>query len=360
MKIIFLNWRDMTHPRRGGAEVLAEGLARRMAAEGHEVTFFSSRVSNQPSDEIRDGVRHVRRGGRLSVYPAAYAWLQQEKPSYDLLVDHINTVPFFTPLFQPRKSIALINQLALDVWRYEAPLLATVGITAERWYHRAYRTLPAITISQSSYDDLRRYGWRGRIEIIRMPFSGGSSALVAKTQQPSISFVGRLTPSKRPEHALRAFAVVRQNIPTATMRVIGEADNQRYFRRLQQLAASIGSVTLSGRLSDAERQRAVGETHILFTTSVREGWGLVVTEANAAGTPVIGYDVPGLRDSIKSTAGVLVPSGDTRALGQAAIALLEDPVRYERMRQSAMQDARQYNWETTLSDFKRALSVLAR
>jgi glycosyltransferase involved in cell wall biosynthesis len=63
-----------------------------------------------------------------------------------------------------------------------------------------------------------------------------------------------------------------------------------------------------GHLADADKWRLMAEADALVMTSVREGWGLVVTEANACGTPALVYDVPGLRDSVRDgLTGLVVP-----------------------------------------------------
>lgn len=347
------------HPRRGGAETLVEGIAKRLAADGREVTFFAAHVGGLPSEEEVDGIRYVRRGNRYGVYAAAYQWLTKVRPDYDLLVDHINTVPFFTPLFERHRNIAFVHQLAKDVWWYEASrAVGALGFCAEFAYLKAYKTTPAITVSASTLQDLRSYGWAATIQIIREPVPPPPAILPPKCPYPSIIFVGRLTPSKRVEHAVAAFGRVRQRYPNAKMAIVGEGDDPKYIHDLQRIARIVGGVEFLGRLNDAERQRCMAESHLLFSTSVREGWCLVVTEANSVGTPAIGYDVPGLRDSIKPGCGVLVPSGSSDAMGTAAIEIFGDSERYARMRDSALADGRQYSWQVTYEDFKEAVRRL--
>ena len=368
MRITFLTWRDLAHPRSGGAEVLAQGLAQRLARDSHDVAFFSARVTGRPDVEQIDGVKHVRGGGRFSVYLEAHRWLRRTRHEYDLLIDHINTVPFFTPLYERERVVALVPQLARNVWWYEAPkFVAPLGIVSERLYHRLYRTTPAITISQSTADDLRAFGWQAPIRTIAMPLSEtrpqqefGLSVADADRprEQPTVIFVGRLTPSKRVEHAIEAFAEVRFHFPNARLWIVGCGDDPNYEKRLRARASRVGGVEFAGRAADAELRARMGKATVIAVTSVREGWGLVVTEANAVGTPAAGYDVPGLRDSIKPGQGVLVRSGDARGLGAAIAALLADPARLKEMSARARADAAQYSWQRTYAEFVQALREL--
>jgi glycosyltransferase involved in cell wall biosynthesis len=358
LRIVFLNWRDLAHPRSGGAEVLSQGLASRLAAAGHDVTYYSARVAGRADDEMVDGLKHVRRGGRYGVYREAYAWLRGSGIEYDLLIDHINTVPFFTPLYERARSIALVPQLARDVWWYEAPAaMAAAGVVAERVYHTAYHSTPGITISPSSYNDLRGFGWRGALRTIAMPVDQREPS-AEKERRPTLLFVGRLTPSKRLEDAIDAFKVVRAQVPDAQLWITGAADDRHYERRVRERAASSPDIHFMGRVDQRERQRLMSAAHLLLATSVREGWGLVVTEANILGTPAVGYAVPGLRDSIKRGLGTLVPSGDARALGNAAAQLLFDHPRLSAMSANARADAAQYSWERTYNEFVAAILEL--
>jgi glycosyltransferase involved in cell wall biosynthesis len=89
---------------------------------------------------------------------------------------------------------------------------------------------------------------------------------------------------------------------------------------------------------------------------VREGWGLVVLEANAVGTPAVGYDVAGLRDSIRDgRTGVLATPGDATALGHAAADLVLDGDRLAAFSDEARTWAAQFSWDETAD---RLLSVV--
>ena len=137
-----------------------------------------------------------------------------------------------------------------------------------------------------------------------------------KEPVPTVVFIGRLSANKRPEHAIRAFGLVRRQLPNAQMWVIGSGPEEA---RLRKVAGP--GVTFLGRVSEEEKRQYLGRAHALVATSVREGWGLVVTEAAASGTVSIGYDVPGLRDSIGASGGVLTPA-DPASLATGLVTLL--------------------------------------
>ena len=102
---------------------------------------------------------------------------------------------------------------------------------------------------------------------------------------------------KRPEHAIAAVRRLRESLPDARLWVIGNGP--------LEVAAEEG-VTFLGRLERADLLARLARAHVLVATSIREGWGLNVSEAAACGTPTIGYAVPGLVDSIPASGGALV------------------------------------------------------
>ena len=141
-----------------------------------------------------------------------------------------------------------------------------------------------------------------------------------KESVPTVVFIGRLSANKRPEHAIRAFGLVRRQLPEAQMWVIGSGPEEA---RLRKMAGP--RVTFLGRVPEEEKHERLGRAHALVVTSVREGWGLVVTEAAARGTVAIGYDVPGLRDSIRASGGILTRA-DPASLASGLVGLLSSVV----------------------------------
>lgn len=320
MRILVYNWKDLAHPAAGGAEVYVETIARHWAEWGHDVTLFCARAPGQAADERLEGVRHVRRGGRLGVYREAHRYFASEDHDvFDVVVDVVNTRPFLTPVFvSATPVVALAFQVAREVWSYEVPrAAAAVGRhwLEPRWLRR-YAEVPTLTISESSRRSLEEYGLR---DVSVVPVGLELAAVVpqpAKERLPTAVFVGRLAPNKRPDHAVRAFCQARRNMDAGRMWIVGTGPMEASLRR--RFAGD--EVTFHGRIGDAEKLDLMARAHALLVTSVREGWGLVVTEAAAVGTPSIGYDIPGLRDSLSASGGVIVrPAIDALARALADV-----------------------------------------
>jgi len=305
VRILILNWKDLAHPAAGGAEVFTEEVARALVARGHHLTLFAAAVEGRPAREVAGGVEIVRRGGRAGVYRAARRfWSEQAPHSYDVVIDEINTRPFLTPRWiRDTPIVALIHQLAREIWFYETPFpLSLLGRYAlEPLWLRAYRDVPALTVSQSSADSLARYhSWRD-VTVVPEGHRPQPVPSVAKETRPTVAFLGRLVAMKRPDDAIAAFQLLAGNIPSARLWMIGEGP------LLERLRASAPpNVTFLGRLERDELLDRLARAHLLVATSVREGWGLNVSEAAACGTPSIGYAVPGLVDAVPASGGALV------------------------------------------------------
>ena len=317
MRILILNWKDTAHPLAGGAEAFTEAVAECLVARGHEVTLFASSVDGCPKQEVRSGVEIVRRGGRLGVYREARRyWNEPKRKPFDVVVDEINTRPFMTPRWiRETPIVALIHQLAREIWSYETPFPVSVlgRYVFEPWWLRAYRNVPAMTVSESSARSLEEHhAWRN-ITVVPEGWSPHDVPVFAKEDAPTVVFLGRLVAMKRPDDALRAFRILARSHPSAQLWIIGDGPLRPALER--EVSAS---VTFFGRVDSQELLERLARAHILISTSIREGWGLNVSEAAACGTPAIGYSVPGLVDSISASGGKLVDP-DPASLGRALI-----------------------------------------
>ncbi len=312
MRILIFNWKDLSNPRSGGAEVYTDRVATEWVKMGHDVTLFCAAVEDLPEHDLAaGGYNVVRRGTKHSVYREARRfWLNEGIGNFDLVIDEVNTRPFMTPKFVKNVPImALIHQVCKEVWGYEYPFpISSVGryILEPKWLS-SFRDVLTITVSESSKESLEEYGLRN---VVVVPEGSDLLQVIPKLfekeEVPTLIYVGRLSKNKRPDHAIAAFKKVKEQIPSAKMWVVGTGPMERRLRR-----RSSEDVVFHGRVSEEEKFELMGRAHALLVTSVREGWGLVVTEAASVGTVSIGYDVAGLRDSIAASGGVQVEQTTT-------------------------------------------------
>lgn len=109
MKILVINWQDIRNPFGGGAEVHMHEIFKRITAMGHDVTIFACSHPELASSEIVDGIKIIRKGSR-NLFNFIVPWEYKRclsKQNYDIIIDDINKIPFFTPLFVKEPLLAI-------------------------------------------------------------------------------------------------------------------------------------------------------------------------------------------------------------------------------------------------------------
>jgi glycosyltransferase involved in cell wall biosynthesis len=314
---------------------------------GAEVEWFSASYPGAAKTEVIDGVRVVRVGRQWTVHLRAFEHYRGKlRGRFDLVIDQVNTIPFFTPLWADIPIFMMIWQLAREVWWYESPFpLNAIGYCSEPMYLRIYRKVPVLTFSESTKLDLRRLGFRSNITVAPVGIGPVTVGNIAKHTTPSFIYVGRLAPSKRVSDILEAFALFLASIERGRLYLVGDGPAS-YVNVLKSTATRLGisdSLEFCGWLDGSAKHKCMAEAHALLMASAREGWGLVVSEANACGTPAIVYDVPGLRDSVRHESTGLVVQARPANLSEAMIRLISDKVLYARLSAEAQR------WSQTLS-----------
>jgi glycosyltransferase involved in cell wall biosynthesis len=346
------------NPEMGGAEVFTREVAKRWVKRGHEVTLFTSEFPNCKKEEVADDVRIVRAGGRYTVYWEAKKHYVKRfsKEGYDVVIDEINTRPFFTQRFvnNGEKIVALIHQLAREYWFYETPFpISYIGyhVLEDRWL-RSYVDVPTVTVSESTRQDLLELGFRKVFVVPEGLNFTPLSEVPEKEEYPVVVYAGRLKRAKRPDHAIRAFKLVKEEIPNAELWVIGDGP---YKKDLERIA--VNGVKFFGELSNEHRRRLLARAWVLVNSSVREGFGLNVLEANALGTPCVAYDVAGLRDSIiDGRTGLFVKeNGDVGKLAEAIIRVLKDEALRKTLSENALEYSKNFSWDGTAQEFEKIL-----
>lgn len=361
LKILIFNWRCWTSPDAGGAEVFTHENARRWVDAGHEVTLFTSKYANCRSEEYVDGVRIIRAGGRLSVYWKAKSYYRKlfSHENYDVVIDEINTRPFFAPKFVRRGEtvVALIHQLAREYWFYETPFpISYLGyyLLEDRWL-KQYVDIPTITVSESTRRDLHQLGFRS---TFRVPVGLNMHPLEDMPEKepfPVMVYVGRLKKAKRPSHALKAHRLVREEVPDAELWVVGEGGLKKSLERV-----SGEGVRFFNGVSNEERRKLIERAWVLVHPSVREGWGLNVIEANALGTPCVGYAVAGLTESVQNgKTGLLVEDGNVGAMASTLAQTMQDDELRLKLSMNALSYSGLFNWETSAEAFLKTIKRIA-
>ena len=354
MRILWYNWRDIKHPEAGGAEVLTHEVMLRLAKMGNDMTLFCPSFPNGLNSEEIDGVKIIRSGGKYTVYNKAKKFYEKNKNDYDIIIDEINARAFLSPdMVKGTPILPLFLQLIHEEWFYETPfpLNYLCYYYLERKWLSPYKDFTTVTISDSSRQDLEKYGYK-KVLVIPMGISiKPLEKIEEKTAEPTIVFVGRFKKHKLPDHALRAFMIIKQKLPSAKMLFIGDGTMRKRLEKMK-----VKDVVFYGHVDNQVKYDLLRKAHVVLMPSVREGWGLVVTESNAMGTPVIAYNAPGLRDSIiDGKTGILLKENTPESLATAAITLLTDKDLLKKYSNEALAYSKQFSWDNTAKVFDKII-----
>lgn len=370
MKILAINWQDITHPQGGGAEVHFHEIFKRLVARGCEVTLLASKFPGAKDEEIIDGIKIVRRGSRSTFnffVPGFYKKLAKEN-KYDIVIDDINKIPFYTPRYVKEPLLAISHHFFGDSIFKETNFIAGYYVKFSEYIMKYfYSNTPFAVVSDSTLQEFNERGYDtsnfviapNAIDSSRFPYK-----ILEKEQDPTITYFGRLKKYKSPDHLIKALALVKKNVPNAKLWVIGRGD----FRpEMESLALKLGvasDVKFFGFVSEEEKAQLLAKSHVVVNTSVKEGWGITNIEANACGTPVISADSPGLRDSVKvDLSGELYKYGFIEELAARLIRILTDDKTRLKLSKGAIVWAKSFSWddsadimlkkiEKTISEFK--------
>lgn len=371
--LLFLSWRDIMAPKMGGAEIYTHEMIKRINNEEFDIIHFSPEFPGCKKEEIIDGIKYLREGNALSVIYKARKYYHQNIQKIDFVVNQCNTHQFFTPLWVKReKRIFFIHQLTREIWFYHAKFpLNIVGFIFESLFLKLNRKDRVITVSESTKKDLLKLGFlSNNISIIPEGLSftpWGKDQLKEKENITTFIYVGRFAKYKGIEDTLIAFSKVKEIIKDLKLWIVGKPDIQYRENVLIPLCKKSGltvsgenkDIDFKGFVTEEEKLELMSKAHLLIFPSIREGWGLTISEAAAVGTPSLVYDAPGTRDAVlNGDAGYMVPVSNIEMLCKSMINAVHNKVSYENTRQKAYEFSKTLHWDRTgavFNDFCKTL-----
>jgi glycosyltransferase involved in cell wall biosynthesis len=359
-RIHILAWRDLDDPEAGGSELHASTIARIWAQAGLDVTMRSSAAAGHPAYARRDGYRVVRKSGRYAVFPrTALSGLVGRTGERDALVEVWNGMPFFSPAWARCPRVVFLHHVHAEMWRMvlKPEILARLGEMVEfRVAPPVYRRSRIVTLSSSSKQEI--------VEMLGLPecnisvvspgvdtrFSPGGT----RSPHPLVVAAGRLVPVKRFDMLIDTLVELRGRHPGLEAVIVGEGYERPALEGRIRAAGAAGWVSLPGHLSDSDLLALYRRAWVLASTSLREGWGMTVTEAAACGTPSVVTRIAGHLDAVEHGASGFLADGPE--LGDHLDLVLRDEALRRQLQKGAIELASRFTWEATA---RGTLEVLA-
>ena len=329
----------------GGAERWYRALAERLAGAGHEVTYLTLRQWDWGDRPRVPGVRVVAVGPRMVLYArgrrriappllfgfGVFGHLLRHSRAYDVV--HTASFPFFSvlaavavrPFGRYRLVVDWHEVWTRNYWRaYAGSLGGTLGWLVQsscvRIPHRA------ICFSRLHADRLRNAGFRGGIVPITGQYAGHLSPSAPEPAGRDVLFVGRHIPEKRVVSLVPAIAEARRRMPDLRATIFGDGPDRQAVEH-EIAAHGLGeAVSLPGFVDEATLDAALRRALCLVLPSQREGYGLVVVEAAARGTPsVVVRDQDNAATELVEDGvnGIIAPSASAADLASAILRVHE-------------------------------------
>jgi phosphatidylinositol alpha-mannosyltransferase len=361
MRIALLSPYSWTYP--GGVTRHIEALAESFINEGHHVRVlapydppdrFSAVLHRGARPQTLIAPDYLVSLGRtiglnangavsnisLTAYGLTAAQRELRTGRYDVVHVHEPLAPVAPWVITDQMRMPLVGTFhTYNENRLSNGLAAAVG--ARRMLNHLH---VRIAVSEAAAWTARRF-FGGRYRIIRngVHFDHERAAVSAARPQGDrlrIVFVGQAVERKGLPVLLRAFEALRDHIP-CDLTVIGPSREE-----LAPMLLDSRQVRMLGKVDDQTKLEELEQADVLCAPSLRgESFGLVLTEAFAAGLPVVASNIAGYRDVVHDgVTGVLVPAGDPQALAESLRDLYEEPERRLEMAKAAVHEVERYAW----------------
>lgn len=385
--ILALSWRDIKAPKAGGAEVHTHEMLSRADKNKYRIIHFSPLAGNLPEKEVIDGVTYMRGGNVITVIFKAMHYYKKNRKDIDFVIDQCNTHRFFTPFWVAKeKRIFYIHQLTKEIWDYSAQFpLSKIGKLTEEWMLRLNRKDAVITVSESTKEELIERGYQAeKIRIIHngVSFKPWTEEMWCKKETvPTFIYAGRYSPYKGIDVAIQAFAKLKKEYPRAKLWILGKKDKEYVEKNIlpicdendlkwvdvqkdeagNEIEPTQGDIVSWGYVSEEKKLELLSRAWTLLFPSIREGWGIPVTEAGCVGTPCIAFDSSGIREAIDyGRAGYLCKENSADGLWKEMCLVISDKMVYSEKRQKAYQYSSQFQWDEVGKEFGRFIDELCK
>lgn len=320
---------------------------------GHRVTLFCSNYDGGLPEEEIEGIRIIRRGNRYNFNLIAPFHLRKlvRSEKFDLLLEDINKIPFYTPLYLNLPTMVVIPHLfSTTVFSEINFVLGSYIYMAEMPLTAVYRKKKFCVISESTAGDMIDRGIPA--ENIRVIHCGidaelfNNNKMYRKYDHPSILYLGRIKKYKSVQHLITAFEIIRKDLPQARLTIVGAGDFTDALKGQSSQLGLSDVIDFPGFVSIEEKVKLLCRSHVMVYPSLKEGWGLTNIEANSCGTTVVAANTAGLRDSVKDNySGLLYEYGNIEQLVSKLKLLLTDHQKRQELEKGGLKWASQFSWD---------------
>lgn len=371
MKILFMVTRDWKNPGASGGDIQPWEYGRYLASAGHSVTFLTSGFPGAAQEEMVDGIKVVRLGRVLTLWLRTFLYYARRcRGKYDLVVEEGfggSRIPRLAPLYVKEPIITEWHQVHQALFEAQYPKFMVPFLNLlERsvgYLHRNTLVRAGTIEWQEAFPSI---GFR-KENIFVLPVSiredllGGTAP--GQAVEPKIVWLGKFRRYKCPHHVVLAMKEVLGQVPGARLILAGRHDDEKYEEELRRHIEEQGigaNVEFQFNISEDQKKSLLTGCRAMVLPSSVEGFGIVVLEANACGTPVVASS--GVPPSVvqEGNNGLRYPFGDVTALAQALVRVLQDDELYSKLSANSAAFAKQFAWHKVGSQYEEILQRALR
>ena len=352
MKILHVNHRDVRHPKAGGLENMVHEISRRWVQQGYKVTIVCAAFKGAAPEETIDGIQ-INRVGREEYFNfVAGPWLCLKNWfDADVVIEHLSKIACLIPLFlKNRPFMAHVPHLfGKTIFEETSWPVALYVYAMEHLIPTIYGRVPLWALSESTAKDLVDLGIPS--QNIQVVSGGVDTSFFDKVRHPtpfpSVLYVGRLRKYKGlVTPLLDTWQLVLRKKSDAKLLIIGKGNYEPVLKREIEQRGLQKSVELLGFVDEKRKAELISSSWLLVYPSLKEGWGLPVIEAGAAGVPTVANDAPGLREAVcHEKTGLLVPNNDVSVFAESILRLIEDDAYRNRLGDAAKLWSKNFEWD---------------
>jgi len=377
MKIAFIS--DAVYPyNKGGKEKRIFEVTTRLACKGYDIHIYCMKWWEGPKNKIENGVHlhaickkyPLYSGKRRSIFQAIIFGLncfKLIKENFDVVeVDHM---PFF-PLFSLKLVCFLKKKKMIATWYevwgkdYWQEYLGWRGIFGNI-VEKISISMPDEIISVSEHTTKKlKNNLKCRKKIYTIPIGNDYEKIqkiIPSQKKSDVIFAGRLLSNKNVDVLIKSIQLAKERKPEIRCLIVGDGPEKKNMEILAQKLNMEKNIYFLGFLENHDDVYAIMKSSKVFILpSSREGFGIVVIEANACGLPVITIDHSGnaAKDIIKEGENGFICQLNIEKIAEIITKILDNDLD-QKMKSSCMNIAKKYSWDNSIDNIEKVYSKWA-
>jgi len=367
MRILHIIYDDIDNPWLGGGGATRTlEIYSRIARQEHNVTVLCGNYRGAPRQHIRQGVtyRHIGSRHSYTVSRITFALMMPfllKRGGYDIVIEDVSPFsPVGVPLWNRRvPSVASVQNLSGRHALRKYGLLGLLPRLVERPLLSLFRNF--VAVSPGIARELRSlHGKHANVRVIpnsaALAFSRGEGEIEQASNKRYILFLGRIDIYQKGLDILfEAFSRVAAQLPDVRLIIAGNGTEQQLTKLTSLVAKSKykDKIELLGQVDQEEAARLMRSALMLAMPSRYEAWPLTAIEAGAAGIPVVGFDILGVRDAAPPFPighGLLVIAGDINALTEQITKVATEPKTRHDLADKGRSWAARFSWDALAAE----------